>query len=70
MGKLGVRLRERCPGEERLFRKEEVSVWSPFEQRAHLTSAQTRRSMGNQVAEGICTDFMQNIEHFIEEGKK
>lgn len=70
MGKLGVRLRERCPGEECLFRKEEVSVWSPFEQRAHLTSAQTRMSMGNQVAEGICTDFMHNIEPFVEEGKK
>lgn len=70
MGKLGVRLMERCPGEERLFRKGEVSTWSPFEQRAHLTSAQTRRSMENQLAEGICTDFMQNTEHFIEKGKK
>jgi len=27
-------------------------------------------SMGNQVAEGICTDFMHNIEPFVEEGKK
>ena len=51
MGKLGVCLRERCPGEECLFRKEEVSVWSPSEQRAPLTSAQPRRRMGNQLAE-------------------
>lgn len=34
MGKSGVRLRERCSEEEWLFRKEEVSAWSPSEQRA------------------------------------
>lgn len=44
-------MRERCPEEEWLFRKEEVSAWSPFEQRADSTSAQTGKNMGNRLAE-------------------
>lgn len=59
-----------CPGEERFPSVQEGSqCTSPFEQRAHLTSAQTRIAE-EPVIEGICTDFMQNTEHFIEEGKK
>lgn len=50
MGKSGVCLRERCP-EEWLFRKEEVSAWSPFKWRADAASAQSEKNLGDQLAE-------------------
>lgn len=70
MGKSEVGLRERCPEEERYFGRRKAAYGH------HLSGGQTQqvpqveRVWGASWQKRVCTDFIQNREHFIVEMKE